>query len=170
MQRVKQYNAQLKMAKEQSSKLRTEIEYSNRELNKLCEELSTELGTQVTPDNIQQVYEAEMAKLERNLQTGEEILARIYGNSGVVNNTPNADNVGAPVNSGVTMGASAPSPVGVGVAPGIPVNVAPIEPISGSGVTPTQPVSPITGFDTLGGADNPTVGAVGDIGNLFGNL
>lgn len=164
MQRVKQYNAQLKMAKEQSSKLRTEIEYSNRELNKLCEELSTELGTQVTPENIQQVYEAEMAKLERNLQTGEEILARIYGNSGVGASTPSMGSVSAPVNSGVTMGETAQPAMGVGVAPGVPINTAPIEPLGGAGV------SPITGFDTLGGAENPTVGAVGDIGNLFGNL
>lgn len=77
IQRVNEYNRKLKDAKEQQRKIQSELEYSKRELSRLCDELSSELGLQVTVDNIEQVYEEQMGKIERNLSIGEEILARI---------------------------------------------------------------------------------------------
>ena len=50
---VKQYNEQLKKYKEQAAKIKVEIEMNTSELNRLCEELTAELGVQVTPDNIE---------------------------------------------------------------------------------------------------------------------
>lgn len=79
IQRVNEYNRKLKDAKNEQSKIQNELEYSKRELNRLCSELSSELGVQVTIENIKEVYEQEMSKIERNLAIGEEILARICG-------------------------------------------------------------------------------------------
>lgn len=87
VQRVKKYNDALKSAKESSSKIDTEISYAKRELERLCAELSTELGEAVTVDNVAEIYTRESEKIERTLNMGEEILARVMGNTGVTQPT-----------------------------------------------------------------------------------
>lgn len=74
---VKQYNEQLKMYKEQAAKIKVEIEMNTSELNRLCEELTAELGVQVTPDNIEQIYNDRVEKVRNTLQSGTEIMDRI---------------------------------------------------------------------------------------------
>ena len=74
---VKQYNEQLKQYKEQAAKIKVEIEMNTSELNRLCDELTTELGIQVTPDNIEQIYKDRVEKVQNTLQSGTEIMNRI---------------------------------------------------------------------------------------------
>lgn len=74
---VKQYNEQLKKYKEQAAKIKVEIEMNTGELNRLCEELTAELGVQVTPDNIEQIYNDRVEKVRNTLQSGTEIMDRI---------------------------------------------------------------------------------------------
>lgn len=74
---VKQYNEQLKQYKEQAAKIKVEIEMNTSELNRLCEELTAELGVSVTPDNIEQIYNDRVEKVKNTLQSGTEIMNRI---------------------------------------------------------------------------------------------
>ena len=74
---IKQYNASLKEYKEKSSKLRAEIEFNQKELTRQCSELSAELGIEVTPDNIQQILQDHINKINNTVSVGTEIIERI---------------------------------------------------------------------------------------------
>ena len=77
LNQVKQYNASLKQYKDKAASLNAEIEYTNKEIDALCLELSNELGVQVTRDNIQQIYDEQVAKINSTLQSGNAVLAKI---------------------------------------------------------------------------------------------
>lgn len=81
---VKQYNTLLKQYKDQATKIRAEIEFNSKELNTLCAELSSELGIQVTPENIEQVYNERVEKINSTLESGMEILSRVQREAGTV--------------------------------------------------------------------------------------
>lgn len=74
---VKQYNASLKQYKDKAAHLNAEIEITNKEIDALCAELTAELGIQVTRDNIQQIYDEQVAKINSTLQSGNAVLAKI---------------------------------------------------------------------------------------------
>lgn len=171
--RINEYNAKLKAAKEQSSKLKSEIEYSTRELNRLCAELSQSLGEEVNINNIEEVYKRETEKIEKTLQVGEEILGRITGNP--VNSAPVSQ---APVNNGFTAPANA-APVETPQAP-----VQSTGNFGGStGVNPfmqaaqkhnaevkQSELGDEFGFEDSVESDNVNIGTIGDISGMFGNL
>lgn len=77
LNQVKQYNASLKQYKDKAASLNAEIEYTNKEIDALCAELTTELGIQVTRDNIQQIYDEQVSKINSTLQSGNAVLAKI---------------------------------------------------------------------------------------------
>lgn len=77
LSQVRQYNSTLKTYKDQSASLNAEIEYTNNEIDSLCAQLTQELGIQVTRDNIVQVYNDEVAKINSTLQSGNAVLAKI---------------------------------------------------------------------------------------------
>lgn len=93
LSQVRQYNSTLKTYKDQSASLNAEIEYTNNEIDSLCAQLTQELGIQVTRDNIKQVYNDEVAKINSTLQSGNAVLAKIASeeqnraNSNTVGNT-----------------------------------------------------------------------------------
>lgn len=153
LQRVKKYNDALKNAKDNSNKIATEISYAKRELEKLCAELSAELGETVTVENVAEIYKRESEKIERTLSMGEEILARIV--SGNVDVTP------APaINTGI--GVSAPT------------MSAPVASAPNMGAPVTENNTGISGFDAFANTDvkqEPSNNGVsGTFGSLFGNL
>lgn len=74
---IKQYNASLNQYKAKAAKLNAEIEYTTNEINNLCAELSTELGIEVTKDNIEQIYNDQVAKINSTLQSGTAVLRKI---------------------------------------------------------------------------------------------
>ena len=75
--RIKQYNKELREYIDKNAQVRAEYELSLKELNRVCEELSVELNIQVTPNNIEEVYNTYANNINNILATGEEILSRI---------------------------------------------------------------------------------------------
>lgn len=88
IEEVKRYNASLKQYKERASQVRAGIEYSTKELERLCAELSTELGVVVTPENIQQIRQERLEKIQNTLTVGNEILNRIKSEEEAANAAP----------------------------------------------------------------------------------
>lgn len=74
---VKQYNSYVRAYKEKSARLSAEIDFNKRELINICNELSADLGIEVTPENIEQVYKERMEAIEQTLKSGTEVLNRI---------------------------------------------------------------------------------------------
>lgn len=153
LQRVKKYNDALKNAKDNSNKIATEISYAKRELEKLCAELSAELGETVTVENVAEIYKRESEKIERTLSMGEEILARIVSGNGDVTPAP-------AINTGI--GVSAPT------------MSAPVASAPNMGAPVTENNTGISGFDAFANTDvkqEPSNNGVsGTFGSLFGNL
>ena len=77
VEEIKRYNESLRAHKERASKLKAEIEFSSAELVRLCEELTDELGIQVTPENLDQIYQDRVEKINNTLEVGKDILSRI---------------------------------------------------------------------------------------------
>ena len=156
LQRVKKYNDALKNAKDNSNKIATEISNAKRELEKLCGELSAELGETVTVENVAEIYKRESEKIERTLSMGEEILARIMSGNGDA----------APM-SAVNTGIGTSAPTMGAPAMGAPAMGAPVADSNAGGAA-------ISGFDAFSnGADKqetPNNDISGTFGSLFGNL
>lgn len=81
IEEVKKYNTALKQHRDNSAALKAQIEYTNKELDNLCAELSAELGVQVTRENINQIYEEQVAKINSSLQSGKAVLNKIANSS-----------------------------------------------------------------------------------------
>lgn len=77
IEKIRGYNARLKTVRTEYSKIESEVTYARQELTRKCQELTAELGKEVTPENIHEIYEAEVAKINRDVSMGEEILTRI---------------------------------------------------------------------------------------------
>lgn len=77
LEQVKNYNAMLRKYRDQSAQIKAEINVNKTELNRLCAEISQELGMEVTPDNLEMVYEQRVAKVNSTLANGMDILSRI---------------------------------------------------------------------------------------------
>jgi hypothetical protein len=82
---VKKYNASLKQYQDKANQVKAGIDYNTKELNRLCEELSAELGVQVTPENIRQIRDERIAKIQNTLDNGKEILRRIQAEEAAAN-------------------------------------------------------------------------------------
>jgi prefoldin subunit 5 len=154
---VRQYNSTLKTYKDQSASLNAEIEYTNNEIDNLCVQLTQELGIQVTRDNIEQVYNDEVAKINSTLQSGNAVLAKIASEE------QNKANSGAVGNVGATAAtANIPAPQ-VASTP-VQQNVAPVGNTNASGLADST-LPPFTGaaqpqFSTVNGAVETNDGAV----------
>ena len=77
LEEVKQYNSTLKQYRDMAASLNAEIEYTNKELESLCAELTKELGKQVTKDNIEQIYNEQIQSIQSTLQSGKAVLNKI---------------------------------------------------------------------------------------------
>ena len=87
IEEVKRYNATLKQYQDKASQVRAGIEFNTQELNRLCQELTVELGIQVTPENIRQIREERLKKIQNNLEVGTDILNRIKAEEEAINNS-----------------------------------------------------------------------------------
>lgn len=134
LEEVKQYNATLKQYRDRAASLNAEIEYTNKELDALCAELTAELGKPVTRDNIEQIYNEQVASIQSTLQSGTAVLSKIASEE------QNAANASQPVAQTVSTPV-APQPMNIGQAPvvgQVQVNTVPV------GATPVAP-QPIQG-------------------------
>lgn len=156
LSQVRQYNSTLKTYKDQSASLNAEIEYTNNEIDSLCAQLTQELGIQVTRDNIEQVYNDEVAKINSTLQSGNAVLAKIASeeqnraNSNTVGNTSGAapQMTSTPVQQNIADVQQSTAPVGNTNAGGLSDNTLP--PFTGA----AQPQ-----FSTVNGAVDTNDGA-----------
>ena len=110
LNQVRQYNASLKQYKDKAASLKAEIDYTNKEIDTLCSELSAELGISVTRDNIQQVYEDQVSKINSTLQSGNAVLSKIASEEQTAQ-------VQTPVQTPVQSVPTSPEAPTVGVAP-----------------------------------------------------
>lgn len=158
---VRQYNSALKTYKDQSASLNAEIEYTNNEIDNLCGQLTQELGIQVTRDNIEQVYNDEVAKINSTLQSGNAVLAKIASEEQNRANSNTVGNVGSTVNAGTTA-ATANIPAPQVASTTVQQNTAPVGNTSGLA---DSTLPPFTGaaqpqFSTVNGAVETNDGAV----------
>ena len=161
---VKKYNASLREYKDKSAKLRAEIDFSKAELERQCKELTAELGIEVTPDNVQEVLEERVKKIQNTMSVGNEILERIK--------MEEARSSTASTNSG--MGAI-PSDLTPTQMPGFVPGVAPTTPVAGGVQQTTQFQAPIApGIPTPETVQNTPWGSMSggelpNLPNIFGN-
>lgn len=145
LNQVRQYNASLKQYKDKAASLKAEIDYTNKEIDTLCSELSAELGISVTRDNIQQVYDEQVSKINSTLQSGNAVLSKIASEE----QTAQAQTVQTPVQTPVQSVPTPPEAPTVGVAP--TGGVAPTvdsNPVAGSvfGTAQSAPLPPLFGM------------------------
>ena len=72
--RISEYNEKLKAHQEKAAKLKASVEIMTEQLERDCKQLSEALGTEVTPDNLEAVYQQYMEKVENTLSAGEDLL------------------------------------------------------------------------------------------------
>ena len=129
IEQVKQYNASLKQYQDKASQVKAGIDFNKKELDRLCKELTTELGVEVTPENVMQVRQEHIDKINNMLKVGNEILGRIRSEEEAASN----------VTSNITAQQAVPT---TPVAPTTPVTpVAPVTPVTGA-VPPAPPAAP----------------------------
>ena len=85
IEQVRSYNNSLKEYQQKAAQARAAIEYNTNELNRLCSELSNELGIEVTPENVERIRAERIEKIENTLKVGNEILARIKSEEETIN-------------------------------------------------------------------------------------
>jgi hypothetical protein len=107
VERVKSFNARYREAQQKAATIKAEIDMNNREIDRLCTELSNDLGITVTRENVEQVYASNVEEINKKLELGEDILNRInnetasaVGNTGNVGNAGNVGMTGNNVNVG----------------------------------------------------------------------
>lgn len=83
---IKKYNSTLKQYKDKAATLKAEIDYTHKELDSLCEELTAELGVTVTRENIEEIYNEQVNKIQSALQSGNAVLAKIASEQNNQNN------------------------------------------------------------------------------------
>lgn len=77
LERVREYNKRCNSYKEKLSELSAERKIVSANLDNICKQLEKQLGREVTPQNIEEVYQAESLKVMNTLEAGESILQRI---------------------------------------------------------------------------------------------
>lgn len=72
--RIQKYNDRVSVVTRRLQEKKTEYEVKQHELVRLCEELTEELGTEVTPDNLEEIYTIYEQQVLNTLESGEELL------------------------------------------------------------------------------------------------
>lgn len=113
VERIRQYNSKCNEYKNRVSQLQAERKILTENIKNMCAQLSTQLGIEVTPENIEQIYEERAKSIQYILETGEGIIKKIQdsesgvsgtGTEGVRQSIP-----GASVGASMGAGASIPS-------------------------------------------------------------
>lgn len=159
IEQVKEYNKSLKEYRDKAAKVQAGIEYSEKELARICAELTSALGVTVTPENIEQVRDEYITRINSVLATGTDIINRIRSEEAMIKEVTNNPVTSAtPVNS-VGAGVVAPqAPVGAPQAPQAPV---------GAPQAPQAPQAPVGAPQAPQG---DTFANLGEIPPIFGKI
>ena len=90
---IKRYNARLASSKQAVQNLKIELEVRCKEASSIMQQLSAELGVEVTAENAMELYSKYKADLEMQLANGNSILDRLE--SGMNGGTKNGDTANA---------------------------------------------------------------------------
>lgn len=159
IEQVKEYNKSLKEYRDKAAKVQAGIEYSEKELARICAELTSALGVTVTPENIEQVRDEYITRINSVLATGTDIINRIRSEEAMIKEVTNNPVTSAtPVNS-VGAGVVTPqAPVGAPQAPQAPV---------GAPQAPQAPQAPVGAPQAPQG---DTFANLGEIPPIFGKI
>lgn len=172
VEQIREYNNALQTYKDQAAKLTAEIEVNNKELQRLCEELSKVLGEPVTVENIEAVYQRKVEEINNAVAQGTEVIRRIRAEEQLIKSGANERvqmsqssfvstpptvapvNTGVPANAGtvgVPANAGTPAGIGMGTQP-MPVGNIGQSEVPKPPAPPSAPIPPVTftGFDNIG--------------------
>lgn len=176
VERIKKYNKKYKESQSKVANLQAELDMNNREIDRLCKELSAELGITINRENVEQVYMQKVQEINSNLELGENILKRIESEEQGLKNSSElegelktkpsgvniADNVGSAGMAGMGVMGVMPNMNNMGAMPQM------------NTVTNMGGMSGNAGFDSLGGmpqvdvkADEQPVSQGGGVKNPF---
>ena len=155
LEEVRKYNESLKQYRDKASQLKAEIDYNNKEIDTLCAELTTELGMQVTRENVVQVYNEQVNKINSTLQSGNAVLSKIASEESSA-----SGNTAMPVQNAVSEQA-----VGQSVAQSVPQPA--VQPAPQPVMQPAEGVVGIGNTQVTGGMSGVEQQAVA--GSVFGN-
>lgn len=74
---IKEYNQKLREKKEEFQRTEVQMKMLQESIQQKCSELTNMMGVQVTPDNLEQVYQEYVQKLQTQLSNGMAILMNI---------------------------------------------------------------------------------------------
>lgn len=157
IEEVKQYNANLKQYQDKASQVKAGIDYSKKELDRLCAELSSELGQEVTPENIRSIRDERLKKIQNTLEVGKEILGRIKKEEEMANSVPTVQTTNPMQSAVVQTPMQAPVQAPVQTPMQAPVQAPVQAPIFGATQAPQAPQTP----------DSSLFGNLGDIPSIF---
>ena len=159
VERIKEYNKKYKESQSKVANLQAELDMNNREIDRLCKELSAELGISITRENVEQVYMQKVQEINNNLELGENILKRIESEekglkeSSELEGELKVNNPNMSGNTGMNGNASMGNNVGMGGMPQMnPMsNMGSMSGFGNAGNTGNAGMGSMGGFDTLGG-------------------
>lgn len=159
VERIKEYNKKYKESQQKVANLQAELDMNNREIDRLCKELSAELGVQITRENVETVYEQKVNAINTSLELGEKILTRIETEEKGLKESsklegelkaPNMNNMGGNVgNAGNACGMGNMNMGNMGGMAPMSGNMAGMTNMGGN--VGMAPMGNNGGFDTLGG-------------------
>lgn len=176
VERIKKYNKKYKESQSKVANLQAELDMNNREIDRLCKELSAELGITINRENVEQVYMQKVQEINSNLELGENILKRIESEEQGLKNSSELEGELKTKSSGVNMAGNVGSAGiagmgGMGVMPNMN-NMGAMPQMNT--MTNMGGMSSNAGFDSLGGmpqvdvkADEQPVSQGGGVKNPF---
>jgi predicted RNase H-like nuclease (RuvC/YqgF family) len=88
---IRQYNKEVQEYQKKASELLASKDYQQKELLRLCKELSELTGQSVTPENLEAVYQSQMTQFQQTLKTGREIIERAKAEEQSLGGTSSVD-------------------------------------------------------------------------------
>lgn len=125
LERVKQYNMECNAYRQKLSQIKAERKILMDNITSQCEQLSKQLGVEVTIDNIEKIYQDRASSIENILEAGEGILRRIKnsgeasGQPGQVGQTGQVGQAGVTEQVGMPGQTGAQGQVGQNMMPGV---------------------------------------------------
>lgn len=173
VERIKKYNKKYKESQSKVANLQAELDMNNREIDRLCKELSAELGITINRENVEQVYMQKVQEINSNLELGENILKRIESEEQGLKSSSELEGELKTKSSGVNIAGNVGSAgiAGMGVMPNMN-NMGAMPQMNT--MTNMGGMSGNAGFDSLGGipqvdvkADEQPVSQGGGVKNPF---
>jgi len=106
MNQIRQYNQSLKQYREKGAQINAQIQFTKKEIDTICKELSAELGVEVNESNLEQIYTEQIEKINATLNAGNAVLQKIAREEQVIasGNSSNGNIYSGQMQSSTPMG------------------------------------------------------------------